>query len=189
MILVIGISGASGAIYGIRALEVLRKIDTVVTHAIITEHAEDTIKHETDYSVSDVKALADFSHDIKDVGASLASGSFKRDGMIVAPCTVKTMSALAYSHADNLMIRAADVTLKERKPLVLVLRETPLHLGHIRNMERLTEMGAIILPPVPSFYSKPDTIDDIVNGTVGKILDLLNVEHSLSPRWTGLTTH
>jgi 4-hydroxy-3-polyprenylbenzoate decarboxylase len=136
--------------------------------------------------VSDVKALAKYAYDIDDVGACLASGSFKRDGMIIAPCTVKTMSALAHSYAENLIIRAADVCLKERKPLVLMVRETPLHLGHLRNMERLTEMGAIILPPVPSFYNKPRTIDDIINNTVGRILDIFDIEHNLSHRWSGL---
>jgi len=187
MVLIIGITGASGAIYGIRLLEVLSKIEAVETHLIISKHGEETIGYETEYDVNDVRALANFAYDIDDIGASLSSGSFKRDGMIIAPCTIKTMSAVANSYLENLIIRAGDVTLKERKPLVLVVRETPLHLGHLRNMERLTEMGAIIFPPVPSFYHKPKTLDDIINNTIGRVLDLFNIEHSLSRRWSGLT--
>jgi len=188
MVLIIGITGATGAIYGIRLLEVLSKIEAVETHVIISKHGEETIKHETNYGLNDVRALANFAYEIDDVGASLASGSFQRDGMIIAPCTIKTMSALANSYAENLIIRAGDVTLKERKPLVLVVRETPLHLGHLRSMVRLTEMGAIIFPPVPSFYHKPKTIEDIINSTIGRVLDLFNIEHSLSHRWSGLIT-
>ena len=186
MVLIIGISGATGAIYGIRLLEVLSKIEGVETHLIISEHGEETIRYETNYEVSDVRALANFSYELDDVGASLASGSFKRDGMIIAPCTIKTMSALANSYLENLLIRAGDVTLKERKRLVLMVRETPLHLGHLRNMVQLTEMGAIIFPPVASFYGKPETIDDIINNTIGRVLDLFNIEHDLSHRWSGL---
>jgi len=188
MVLIIGISGASGAIYGIRLLEVLSKIEAVETHVIISKHGEETIRHETDYEVNDVRALANFAYEIDDVGACLASGSFKRDGMIIAPCTIKTMSALANSYLENLLIRAGDVTLKERKRLVLVVRETPLHLGHLRSMVQLTEMGAIIFPPLPSFYGKPKTIDDIINNTVGRVLDLFNIEHNLLHRWSGLKT-
>ncbi|MFC1964540.1 UbiX family flavin prenyltransferase [Chloroflexota bacterium] len=136
--------------------------------------------------MEDVKALADFSYDIDDIQARLASGSFKRDGMIVAPCTVKTMSALANSYTENLLIRAGDVTLKERKKLVLLVRETPLHLGHLRNMERLSEMGAIIMPPVPAFYHRPETIQDIIDHNIGKILDIIGIEHNLFQRWSGL---
>jgi len=186
MVLIVAITGASGAIYGIRILESLAKIKAVETHLIISKSGEEIIKHETDYGLDEVRALADFAYDIDDVGASLASGSFRRDGMIVAPCTIKTMSALANSYAENLIVRAGDVTLKERKPLVLVVREAPLHLGHLRNMVSLTEMGAIIFPLVPSFYDKPKTIDDIINNTVGRVLDLFNVEHNLAHRWSGL---
>jgi len=186
MVLIVAITGASGAIYGIRILESLAKIKAVETHLIISKSGEEIIKHETDYGLDEVRALADFVYDIDDVGASLASGSFRRDGMIVAPCTIKTMSALANSYAENLIVRAGDVTLKERKPLVLVVREAPLHLGHLRNMVSLTEMGAIIFPLVPSFYDKPKTIDDIINNTVGRVLDLFNVEHNLAHRWSGL---
>ena len=186
MTLVIGITGASGVIYGIRLLEVLSETKGIETHLVISEAGETTIKQETNWKIDDVKALADFSYDINDIGARLASGSFKRDGMIVIPCTIKTMSALANSYAENLLIRAGDVTLKERNKLVLVVRETPLHLGHIRNMEQLTETGAIIFPPVPAFYHKPKTIQDIVDHTVGKVLDIFGIEHHLFQRWTEL---
>lgn len=186
MILIVAITGATGVIYGIRLLEVLSSIRDIETHLIISEAGEVTIKYETNRSLDEIKALASFSYDIKDVGARLSSGSFKRDGMIVAPCTIKTMSALANSYTDNLIIRAGDVTLKERKKLVLLIRETPLHLGHIRNMERLSEMGAIIMPPVPAFYHRPKTIQDIVDHTVGKTLDLFDIKHKLFQRWSGL---
>ncbi len=186
MTLVIGITGASGVIYGIRLLEVLSETKGIETHLVISEAGETTIKQETNWKIDDVKALADFSYDINDIGARLASGSFKRDGMIVIPCTIKTMSALANSYAENLLIRAGDVTIKERNKLVLVVRETPLHLGHIRNMEQLTETGAIIFPPVPAFYHKPKTIQDIVDHTVGKVLDIFGIEHHLFQRWTEL---
>ena len=186
MTLVIGITGASGVIYGIRLLEVLSETKGIETHLVISEAGETTIKQETNWKIDDVKALADFSYDINDIGARLASGSFKRDGMIVIPCTIKTMSALANSYAENLLIRAGDVTLKERNKLVLVVRETPLHLGHIRNMERLTEIGAILFPPMPAFYHKPKTIRNIVDHTVGKILDIFGIELHLFQRWTRL---
>lgn len=186
MTLVIGITGASGVIYGIRLLEVLSDMKEVKTHLVISKAGEINIKQETNWKIEQVKALADFSYDINDIGARLASGSFKRDGMIVIPCTVKTMSALANSYAENLLTRAGDVTLKERSKLVLVVRETPLHLGHIRDMERLTEMGAIIFPPLPAFYHKPKTIEDIIDHTVGKVLDIFGIEHNLFRRWSGL---
>lgn len=186
MLLVVGITGASGVIYGIRLLEVLSGINGVETHLIISEAGETNIECETDWKVKDVKALASYTCDIRDIGARLASGSFKRDGMIVAPCTVKTMSALANSYTENLLFRAGDVTLKERKKLVLLVRETPLHIGHIKNMEKLTEMGAIIMPPVPAFYHRPKTIHDIIDHTIGKVLDIFNIEHNLFQRWAGL---
>ena len=185
MILIIGITGASGVIYGIRLLEVLSAINDIETHLIISEAAEAIIKHETDWKLEEIKALASFSYHVRDVGAPLASGSFKRDGMIIAPCTVKTMSALANSYTDNLLTRAGDVTLKERKKLVLLIRETPLHIGHLRNMERLCEVGAIIMPPVPAFYHKPKTIQDIIDYTIGKTLDIFGIEHVLFQRWSG----
>jgi 4-hydroxy-3-polyprenylbenzoate decarboxylase len=186
MRLIIGISGASGVVYGIRLLEVLSAIKDIETHLVISEAGETNIKYETDWTIEDIRSLASFYYDIDDTGARLASGSFKRDGMIVVPCTIKTMSALANSYNENLLVRAGDVTLKERAKLVLVVRETPLHLGHIRNMERLTEMGAIIFPPVPAFYHRPQTIQDIIDHTIGKILDIFNIEHNLFPRWSGL---
>jgi len=185
MVLIIGITGATGVIYGIRLLEVLSSINNVETHLVISEAGEATIKYETDQTMKDIKALADFTYDIEDVGARISSGSFKRDGMIVAPCTIKTMSALANSYTENLLVRAGDVTLKERQKLVLLVRETPLHLGHIKNMERLTEMGAIIMPPVPAFYHNPKTIPDIVDHTIGKVLDVFGIEHNLFRRWAG----
>ena len=185
MVLIIGITGATGVIYGVRLLEVLSSMGDIETHLIISEAGGMNIRHETDRKIEDVKKLANFSYDIKDIGAPLASGSFQRDSMIIAPCTIKTMSALANSYTDNLLLRTGDVTLKERKKLVLLVRETPLHLGHIRNMERLCEMGAIIMPPVPAFYHKPKTIQDIIDHTVGKTLDILGIKHNLFQRWSG----
>jgi len=186
MVLIIGITGATGVIYGIRLLEVLAARKDIETHLIISDAAELNIRHETDWKIEAIKALANSYYDINDIGACLSSGSFKRDGMIVAPCSMKTLSALANSYTDNLLIRAGDVTLKERKRLVLLVRETPLHIGHIRNMERLSEMGAIIMPPVPAFYHRPKTIQDIIDHTIGKVLDIFGIEHDLFQRWSGL---
>ena len=186
MVLVIGITGASGVIYGIRLLEVLSARKDVETHLIISKSAEVNIKTETNYELENVKALASYCYDINDTGARLASGSFKRDGMIVAPCSIKTMSALAHSYTENLLIRAGDVTLKEGKKLVLLVRETPFHIGHLENMERLCKMGATIMPPIPAFYHKPKTIEDIILHTIGKVLDVFDIEHNLFPRWPGL---
>jgi len=188
MVLIIGISGATGALYGIRLLQVLSRIKGIETHLVISEAGELIIKLETKWDLADVKKLATFTYDIHDIAAPIASGSFKRDGMIVAPCTIKTMSALANSYAENLLVRAGDVTLKERKKLVMLVRETPLHLGHLRNMERLTEMGAIIFPPVPAFYHSPHTIEDIIDQTIGKVLDLFDIKHDLYKRWAGFET-
>ncbi len=186
MILVIGISGASGVIYGIRLLEVLSAKKDIETHLIISNAAKVNIRSETNYKLEDVKALANYSYEINDTGARLASGSFKRDGMIVAPCSMKTLSALAHSYTENLLIRAGDVTLKERKRLVLLVRETPLHIGHLENMGRLCKMGAIIMPPVPAFYHRPKTIEDLILHTIGKVLDMFDIEHNLFPRWPGV---
>ncbi|MCK4863007.1 MAG: UbiX family flavin prenyltransferase [Dehalococcoidales bacterium] len=186
MILIIGITGASGVIYGIRLLEVLSDNKEVETHLIISEVGEEIIRHETDWSLEQVRALADVCYDINDIGARLASGSFKRDGMVIAPCSMKTLSALANSYTDNLITRAADTALKERKRLVLLARETPLHLGHLRNMVKLTEMGAIVFPPIPAFYHKPETIRDLIDHTVGKVLDIFDIKHELFKRWDGL---
>lgn len=186
MVLIIGITGATGAIYGIRLLEVLSALKNIETHLVISRAGGMTIEFETPYKIEDVKKLATYAYDIDDICAPLSSGSFKRDGMIIAPCTVKTLSALANSYCDNLLTRAADVTLKERRKLVLMVRETPLHLGHLKNMERLTEMSAIIMPPMPAFYHKPATIQDIIDQMVGKMLDIFDIEHNLFRRWSGL---
>jgi len=185
MVLIVGMTGASGVIYGIRLLEVLSTIKGVETHLIISKACEANIKYETDWTIDNVRSLSNFTYDIEDIEAQLASGSFKSDGMIIAPCTIKTMSALANSYNDNPLIRAGDVTLKERRRLILLIRETPLHIGHIRNMEKLTEMGAIIMPPVPAFYHRPKTIGDIIDHTVGKVLDMFGIEHNLFERWAG----
>ncbi|MEW6275152.1 MAG: UbiX family flavin prenyltransferase [Bacillota bacterium] len=186
MRIVLGISGASGAIYGIRLLEVLRQ-SNVQTHLVITASARSTIEIETNYSVEQVEAMADFVYDNRHLGAAIASGSFKTDGMVIAPCSIKTISALANSYNDNLLIRAADVTLKEKRKLVVVPRETPLHAGHLRLLTAVAELGAVVLPPMPAFYHLPQSIDDIINQTVGKILDQFNLEHQLFRRWNGAT--
>ncbi len=186
MLLIVGITGASGVIYGIRLLEVLSTNKEVETHLIISEAGEEILKYETDWELKQVKALADSCYDIDDIGARLSSGSFKRDGMVIAPCSMKTLSALANSYADNLITRSADATIKERKRLVVLARETPLHLGHLRNMEKLTEMGAVIFPPVPGFYHKPKTIQDLIDHTVGKVLDIFDIKHNLFARWSGI---
>ena len=183
--IVLGISGASGAIYGIRCLETLNKLD-IESHVVISASAEKTIAHETDYSVEYVKSLCSVVYDLQDIGASISSGSFQVDGMIIAPCSIKTLSSIANSFNDNLITRAADVTLKERRKLVLMVRETPFHLGHLRLMQSVTENGAVILPPVPSFYHKPTSIDDIVNQSVGKALDQFGIDARLFERWSGL---
>jgi len=183
--IVIGMNGATGVIYGIRLLQVLSGVDRMETHLIISAAGEKTIEIETDFKVKEVKALANYCYAIDDVEARLASGSFQHDGMIVAPCSMKTLSALAHSYADNLLTRAADVTLKERRRLLLLARETPLHLGHLRNMVSITEMGGIIMPPAPAFYHHPQTIQDIVDHTVGKALDLFGIGHNLFNRWGG----
>jgi 4-hydroxy-3-polyprenylbenzoate decarboxylase len=185
MKLVVGINGATGVIYGIRLLETLAAIKGMETHLVITHAGDRTIELETDYKPDEVRALATRSYDIDDIGANLASGSFLRDGMIVAPCSMKTLSAIANSYADNLLTRAADVTLKERGKLLLLARETPLHLGHLRNMAAAAEMGAIVMPPIPAFYHKPKSIQEIIDHTVGKALDLFQIEHNLFARWPG----
>ncbi len=186
MILVIGISGASGVIYGIRLLEALSRQPDVEIHLVISRAAEVNIRAETDYKLEDIKTLADYNYAVNDTGARLASGSFRRDGMIVAPCSVKTMSALANSYNDNLLVRAGDVTLKEGRKLVLLVREMPFHLGHLESMAKLCRMGATIMPPVPAFYHGPKTIEDIISHTVGKVLDTFDIEHNLFTRWSGL---
>jgi 4-hydroxy-3-polyprenylbenzoate decarboxylase len=181
--LIVGLSGASGAIYGIRALEVLRGVKDIETHLVLSPSAKRTIAEETSWTAARVEALADVVHAHRDIGAAIASGSFRTAGMLIAPCSVKTLSGIAASYADNLLTRAADVCLKERRPLVLMLRETPLHLGHIELMARVTRYGAIVLPPMPAFYHRPETIGDIVDQSVGKALDQFGIAHRLFKRW------
>ena len=183
--IVVAISGASGAIYGIRALETIRSDRTVELHLIVSSGAKATITYETDRSYEDVAALADVVHDEKDLAASLASGTFRTHGMLVAPCSIRTMASIANALNDNLVVRAADVHLKERRKLVLMVRETPLNATHLRLMHELTLAGAVILPPVPGFYQKPKTLMDLVDHSVGKALDQLGIEHHLFRRWTG----
>lgn len=182
MRLVVGISGATGAIYGARFLEVLRE-KKVETHLIITQNSRRIIEEETSYSAKEVEGLAFAVHENDDLGAPISSGSFKMDGMVVIPCSIKTLSGIAHSYNDNLLTRAADVTLKERRKLVVVVRETPLHQGHIELMLQASRMGAILFPPVPAFYFRPRTIDDLINHTVGKVLDLFGIDHQLFERW------
>lgn len=182
--MIVGITGASGIIYGYNLLKALNKIDEVETHLIISSASIRLIKEELlNVTVEDLISLADYNYDINNLAAPISSGSFKTDGMIVAPCTVKTLSSIANSYTDNLITRAADVVLKERRRLVLLFRETPLNLTHINNMSQITMMGGIILPPVPAFYHKPERIEDIVNQTVGKTLDLFQIDNSLFKRW------
>lgn len=181
----VGISGASGAIYGIRLLEVLAKRSDVETHLVITQAASLIISHEADRSVAEVEELADVAHRPDDLAAPIASGSFAADGMVIVPCSIKTLSAVANSYATDLLKRAADVTLKERRPMVLVVRETPFHLGHLDLMVRATQIGATILPPIPAFYSHPRTIADLVNETLGRVLSHLGVENDLYTPWRG----
>ena len=180
--IVIGISGASGVIYGIEMLNLLQEKD-FQTHLIISESGRQNIEIETSYKADDVAAMADYTYDNRDVGAALASGSFLTEGMVVVPCTIKTLSGIANSYTNNLLVRAADVTLKEKRKLALVVRETPLHVGHLSLMMKAANMGAHILPPVPSFYHQPKTIDDIIHQTIGKIFDYLGIEHNLFARW------
>ena len=180
--LIVGISGASGAIYGVRLLQMLRK-NNISTHLVVSKSAALTLKEELDLSVDDVRALADTTHSNSDVGAAISSGSFKTRGMVIVPCSIRMVSDIAYGTTDSLLSRAADVVLKERRRLVLVVRETPLHAGHLRSMLAATENGAIVMPPVPAFYHRPKTIDDIVNQTVGRCLDVFDIDIGLVKRW------
>jgi flavin prenyltransferase len=185
--LVVGITGASGSIYGVRLLEVLRTTSGVELHLVISAAGKRTLVEETDYTVADVEALAHHRYDVKDVGAALASGSFRTAGMVIAPCSIKTAGAIAACYADTLIARAADVTLKEGRPLILLVRETPLHLGHLRVLTALAEMGAVVLPPMPAFYNRPKGIDEIVNHTVARVLDRLQLPQTLVGEWRGTT--
>jgi flavin prenyltransferase len=182
---VVGLSGASGSVYGIRLLEALRKDPDVETHLVISASGKRTLAEETDCTVKDVEALAHVVYDDRDIGASLASGSFRTAGMIVAPCSIKTLAALAQGHADTLIARAGDVTLKEGRPLLALVRETPLHLGHLRQMTAFAEIGGIVFPPVPAFYQKPKTIDDLVDHTVARVLDRMGLGGEPAREWTG----
>lgn len=183
--LIVGISGASGAIYGIRLLELLRDTE-IETHLVISRAAQITITTETDLKISDVEALADVVHSNQDIGAACSSGSFQNLGMVIAPCSVKTMAEIATGVTANLISRAADVALKERRRVVLMLRETPLHLGHIRAMAAVTETGAIVYPPVPAFYTKPRSLEDMVDHTLGRVLDLFGIDLGTVRRWSGV---
>jgi len=181
--LIVGISGASGAIYGVRLLQVLQS--KVPTHLIVSKSAALTLKKEVDLSIDQVRGLAQTNYQNADIGAAISSGSFKTRGMVIAPCSIRTLSDIAYGTTDTLLSRAADVTLKERRRLVLIVREAPLHAGHLRSMLAATENGAIIVPPVPAFYHKPKSIDDVVDQTVGRCLDLFDIEIGLVKRWLG----
>jgi 4-hydroxy-3-polyprenylbenzoate decarboxylase len=180
--LIVGISGASGAIYGVRLLEVLRA-GGIPAHLIVSKAAAQTLKEEADLSIEQVRALAETTYQNTDIGAAVSSGSFKTRGMVIIPCSIRTLSDIAYCTTDSLLSRAADVTLKERRRLVLVVREAPLHAGHLRSMLAATENGAIIVPPMPAFYPRPETVDDIVNHTVGRCLDLFDLDVGLVKRW------
>src|SRR5208282_751600 len=180
--LIVGISGASGAIYGVRLLETLHA-NKIPAHLIVTKSAALTLKEEVDRSIDQVRALAETTYQNTDIGAAISSGSFKTRGMVIVPCSIRTLSDIAYGTTDSLLSRAADVTLKERRRLVLLVREAPLHAGHLRSMLAATENGAIIVPPVPAFYHRPKTIDDIVNQTVGRCLDLFDIDVGLVKRW------
>ena len=181
--LIVGLSGASGVIYGIRLLQVLHSRTDIETHLVVSKPAERTIVEETQFKVDDVKAMASVVHGIQNIGASIASGSFKTEGMVVIPCSIRTASAVAHCISDNLLTRAADVVLKERRKLILVVRESPLHVGHLKSLLAAAEMGAVIIPPVPAFYSLPKTLDDVVDHTVGRVLDHFAIEHDLVRRW------
>ncbi|NOX29453.1 MAG: UbiX family flavin prenyltransferase [Actinobacteria bacterium] len=183
--IVVAITGASGATYGVRVLELLRRQDGIETHLIISAAGRTTIGIELDVSVADVEALADQVHATRDIAASISSGSFATAGMIVAPCSIKSLSAIANSYSADLISRAADVTLKERRPLVLMVRETPLHLGHLRLMTQVAEIGAVVYPPVPAFYNKPESLDDVVTHTAGRALEPLGVMVDEVNRWSG----
>ena len=185
--IIVGISGATGAIYGIRLLQILRSVTALETHLVLSPAARRTIVLETAYSVEEVEAMATCVHRSSDIAASISSGSFRSSGMIVAPCSMKTVSGIATSYSDNLLLRAADVMLKDRRPLVLLVRETPMHLGHLRLLVKVAEMGGIVMPPVPAFYHRPTSLQDIVDHTLNRALDLLGVEleQDLFERWQG----
>ncbi len=181
--LIVGLSGATGSIFGIRILQVLQPIPDIETHLVMSKAAKMTLQVETPHSAKDVESMADVVHDINNIGASIASGSFRTAGMVIAPCSMKSMGGIVLSVGGDLLVRASDVILKERKKLVLVVRETPLHLGHLESMAQLTRMGAVIFPPVPAFYHRPKTLDDVINQTVARILDQFEIETDMFSRW------
>jgi 4-hydroxy-3-polyprenylbenzoate decarboxylase len=185
MRIIIGMSGASGPQYGIRLLEVLKKFENIETHLVISEGAKKNILLESDWTVEQVEALADFVYSNNNLEASISSGSFRTEGMVIVPCSVKTLSGVANSFNTNLLIRAGDVVLKEKRKLIIVFRETPLHLGHLRLLAQVSEIGAMILPPVPAFYHHPKTIQDIIDQTIGKVLDQFGLDNQLFKRWQG----
>ena len=184
--LIVAITGATGAVYGVQLLRQLSAIEGIETHVIISDAANLTLHQEVGMQRREVEALADVAHSNRDIGASIASGSFQSDGMVVAPCSMKTLAAVALGLSDNLIARAADVVLKERRRLVLMVRETPFNLAHLRNMTMVTEMGGIIFPPLPSFYHHPESIEQMVDHTVARVIDLFGIEHALAPRWAGM---
>ncbi|MCT9119071.1 UbiX family flavin prenyltransferase [Cupriavidus gilardii] len=183
---IVAITGATGAVYGVRLLQVLRAVADVETHLLISPAGVMNLQHELDIGKAETEALADVVHNVRDIGATIASGSFRAQAMVIAPCSMRTLAAIAHGLSDNLITRAADVTLKERRKLVLMVRETPLNLAHLRNMTAVTEMGGIVFPPVPGFYQKPDTIAQLVDHTIGRVLDLIDVPQTLAPSWAGL---
>lgn len=187
--LIVGMSGSSGVIYGIRLLEFLNKIPDIETHLIMSSSAKLNIRLETDWPIKDVEALASQVHDVKDIAANVSSGSFKTLGMVISPCSIKTLSGIANSYSDNLLTRAADVILKEQRKLVLMIRETPLHPGHCKLLWETSMLGAILAPPMPAFYNRPKTLDDIVNHSVGRVLDLFDIDTKLVKRWKGPRTN
>jgi len=184
--LVVAITGASGADYGVRLLELLRATEGVESHLMISDAAALNLHHELDLKRKDIEALADHVHSVRDIGACVASGSFHSDGMVIAPCSMKTLAAVAHGLCDNLITRAADVTLKERRRLILMVRETPFNLAHLRNMTAVTEMGGIIFPPLPALYQRPQSVQDMIDHTVGRVAEMLGVAQSLAPEWQGL---
>ncbi len=184
--IIVAISGASGAVYGARLLQVLRGLPGIETHLVVSDAGWRNLQHELGMERPAAQALAHQVHDVNNVGAAIASGSFQCHAMLVAPCSMRTLAAIAHGLADNLLTRAADVMLKERRRLVLMVRETPLHLAHLRNMVAVTEMGGIVCPPLPAFYLRPQTVEDVVNHSVARVLDLIDVDHQLAPRWQGL---
>ncbi|MBP7439607.1 MAG: UbiX family flavin prenyltransferase [Acidovorax sp.] len=184
--IIVAISGASGAVYGARLLQVLRGLPGIETHLVVSGAGWRNLQHELGMERPAAQALAHQVHDVNNVGAAIASGSFQCHAMVVAPCSMRTLAAIAHGLADNLLTRAADVMLKERRRLVLMVRETPLHLAHLRNMVAVTEMGGIVCPPLPAFYLRPQTVEDVVNHSVARVLDLIDVDHQLAPRWQGL---